>query len=605
MDSVSVKAPSPNEYQAASSLEDVYFLDRSDAMTIALEQNFVERDGVRRLQLCYFDGRDFDEAPINLIGVPIAEFSDRFGNCMLPLPSRIEPARDLGADESSEVKQAFAEMVDELQAFRDDNPRGDFRFGLDTYFFSARDAYREAIQQKQVDLKHPTVYGLQVCYYDGDEMADAPANMLHLPAEQVADRLLDARTRPPTAIHVPAGTPDDVHAQLLGVFDNLIRQTMLDRNKRFLERMRQARELAPSGTRDRFKVMLVTTRVTQVLQFETYDLARAFESLGHEVLVAIEPNAMEQLFEYELLMTYLDFAPDVFVIINHVRNRWLHPDVSHVIWFQDLMKPLVSGEQIHLRDNDQVYSATVELDSYLQTCGVDNVQRQSFCVDTSVFHPPASASRRRRIVFVGSAYAPKVSEGPRTREMAQELVPRIAEGEVFSRAEIEEMADRIGVEHEQAFWVLYHFLTRDQVVHWMCERLPAMGIEVEVYGRYWGDDPVVSPYFHGEIAHGHSLADLYRDSMFALVCHPFDLNSQRLGEVAACGCIPVVYDCRSVAEAPHWDEQCLFFKTAAELARLFEGALPTCDPAPIAERNSYRRFAETILQRRAQQMKGA
>ena len=200
------------------SIEDIYFLDPLDAMAVALQGNMVERDGIRRLQLCYFDGPDFDVGPANLINVPLAEFSTTFSSSMLPLPSRIQPARGLDETATRNVVEAFDEMVDDLTAFRDEHPKGDFRFGRDTYFFSHKEAYREAIQQKYVDLKHPTVFGLQVCYYDGSEVVDAPPNMVHLPAERVADDLVDARTRLPTAVRVADETPQPVRDELVRVF---------------------------------------------------------------------------------------------------------------------------------------------------------------------------------------------------------------------------------------------------------------------------------------------------------------------------------------------------------------------------------------------------
>lgn len=578
-------------------VEDTYFLDWGQALSIARQGNMIERDGIRRLQLCYFDGPDFDEAPANMISVPLAEFSGVFGGSMLPLPTRIQPARKCDENQIGEVTEAFAEMIADLAAFRAENPRGAFRFGRDSYFFSSKDAYREAVQQKLVDLNHPTVTGLQVCYFDGAEISDALPNMIHLPAEQVCERLLDARTRQPQAVRIPFSTPNEVRDQLIGVFETLMQQVMHDKLRRMAERREQARKLAPTaGPGEPLKVMLVTSRITQVLQFTTFGMARAFESLGHEVCVSIERSPLEQSHEYEVIQEYIDFAPDVVFIIDHLRNDWLHPDVTFVAWYQDLMPPLQEREQLSVRANDQIYSASVELDGYLHDCGVEQVHRQGFCIDSAVFHPPVQARRRNRIVFVGSAYAPKVTDGPKVMALGHALRKRVEQGEVFSRSEIETMADAAGVDREQAFWVLYHFLTRDLIVHWLCKHLPGLGIEVEIYGRYWANDPVVAPYYRGEIEHGEALAELYRSSRYALVCHPFEINSQRLAEVSACGCIPVVYDCRRVATRPHWDEQCLFFNTEQELCALLVDEPPVRDLGQIAAGRTYQDFARKIVQ---------
>lgn len=580
---------------------DSYFLDRVEALNVALQRHVIEVDGIRRPQLCYFDGQDFDAAPANMIAVPLQSFGDLFSSTMLPLPQRIVLPGDMEDGPRAEALRAFAEMLDELVAFRADNPAGEFRFGRDSYFFSARDAFREAVQQKYVDMKHPTIFGLQVCYYDGEPFADAPPNMIHVPAEHVSELLLDAPTRLPTGIRIPAGTSHAVSQELLSVFETLMQQVQDDRAKLVRERMARSGECAPRGNPERLRVMFATTRTTQVLQYATFGLARAFEALGHEVHVAIESNAMEHLDGHMLMKHYVEFLPDVFIVINHHRNTWLHPDVTYVAWYQDLMPPLEKAEQLNVRDNDQVYSAFAQLDPYLQACGVSTLYRQAFCVDSEVFHPPVEARRREAIVFVGSAYAPQVADGPRTREMRSELEQAVARGEVFTEQQVYEMADRMGVDRNQAFWALYHYVTRDFIVHWMCEMLPAAGIEVEVYGRYWDRDPLVAPFFRGEVSHGEALADLYRQSRYSLVCHPFDLGSQRLVEVAACGCIPVVHDCRAIAEKPHWDDQCLYFSTPNSLVEVLADR-PVLDPMPITAERTYLHFARTILQRREAQV---
>lgn len=130
----------------------------------------------------------------------------------------------------------------------------------------------------------------------------------------------------------------------------------------------------------------------------------------------------------------------------------------------------------------------------------------------------------------------------------------------------------------------------------MPEATAAPGLPVDVYGRYWDQDAEVLPYYRGELQHGEAVADVYRAARYALVCHPFEINSQRLAEVAACGCIPVVYDCRDVAEPPFWDDYCLFFKTAEELQNILRQCLqPAKPPEGLAEQFTYRAAARRLI----------
>lgn len=65
-----------------------------------------------------------------------------------------------------------------------------------------------------------------------------------------------------------------------------------------------------------------------------------------------------------------------------------------------------------------------------------------------------------------------------------------------------------------------------------------------------------------------------------------------------------MYDCRKVADAPHWDEQCLFFKTEQALCALFEQEQPLLDPTPIAEGKCYRAFATRLIQQHLSRQAG-
>ena len=129
---------------------------------------------------------------------------------------------------------------------------------------------------------------------------------------------------------------------------------------------------------------------------------------------------------------------------------------------------------------------------------------------------------------------------------------------------------------------------------WLCELADELGMTVEVYGRGWERDPVVSPFFKGTLPHGPAVAEVYNTAQYSLVAHPHDLHSQRLIETAACGSIPIVYDCRYRAEKPHWDEQCLWYRTKEEL-RACLGKRPQSPVHAVCQGRSYTDFAKRIL----------
>ena len=163
----------------------------------------------------------------------------------------------------------------------------------------------------------------------------------------------------------------------------------------------------------------------------------------------------------------------------------------------------------------------------------------------------------------------------------------------FSTDNLLALAKEFSLSYDFVYWRLWHYVIRDYSVRWLCEN-PVL--PVEIYGRYWADDPLVAGHYKHELQHGVEVANLYRSAKYALVSHPFEINSQRLAEVAACGCIPLVYDCRDIAEPPHWDACCLFFKTPADLHRILTNQeMPAQSPQRIAEKFTYQHAVENFI----------
>ncbi len=251
------------------------------------------------------------------------------------------------------------------------------------------------------------------------------------------------------------------------------------------------------------------------------------------------------------------------------------------------MRDLVSGEKIAWRERDIIMSVYPFLDQHLKNAGATNIHRQHFCIDEDCFKILPGVSRQAKIVFIGSSYRRHIeilSEQQKNKVFAYQK--QLASGNLVSFNELEEII--------QDFSQTMHtrnYIVRDTAVRWLCEQST---IPVEIYGRGWEYDPIIQPHFKGELAHGKDVARVYNTASHALICMPEFINSQRLFETSACGCIPVVYDSRAEAEKPHWDEECLFFKTREQLHQGLNRK-PNNNPARIAAEFTYENMAKNII----------
>ena len=459
------------------------------------------------------------------------------------------------------------------------------------YFFDYKQAYQAAARRRQVPTAHLSITALQVCFYDGPPQADALENMISLPFEQIESRLLDLPYQLPNQIIFPVGTPGNFINEIGRVFEQAL-QKIIQQRKMLTARIRQQlKNQRPEFDRSTpLRILLKSSRLTTVMQHCSRQLARALEKQGHEVFLCLEENNMQLFDGYLHIKAQAAFNPHVIFNINTLDTQYLHPSVFYFSWWQDPMSTITRGITLPWRERDITLSLTRNFDDYLQRCGCPEIRRQHFCIDKEIFNTTHDVERENKIVFVGSSYRARLRKNPSESGALQDIVARMEAGEPVDEAFLRPLSRRWGLDYHRVYWDLFHYAVRDITLQWLCREAD---IPVEVYGRGWQDDPLVRPHFRGELPHGEAVARAYNSARYAFICHPFEVNSQRLVEAAACGSVPVVFDCRHIAEPPYWDAYCRFFRTAAQLRDCLHGN-DDLDSTPIAQSFSYDRLADFV-----------
>ena len=293
----------------------------------------------------------------------------------------------------------------------------------------------------------------------------------------------------------------------------------------------------------------------------------------------------------KILAAQQAFNPHITFNINHLNNSTLHPDVFNVTWWQDAMPLLRAGKPLPWRPRDLIYTFGQELYDFLHQCGAPRIERQPFCYSDEIFKN-RGRERKPKAVVIASSYRNNAARYPKAGALIATLEAMFETGAPLTDAVLAHLSAQHGYTERAIFWDLWHYVIRDRSVHWLCALSDLL--EVEVYGRYWEKDPVVRPFFKGELPHGEAVATVYNEALYTLVPHPFDLQSQRLMEAAACGAIPLVYDCRYRAEKPHWDDHYLWYHTP-ETLRACVTKRPSAPLQEVCHGNSHTEFAMRIL----------
>lgn len=600
-------------------VKDIYFLNIEDAYSEAAKQNKIVDDksagspvcmaqppdrvqgmdaphdkGGERLQYCYYDGPLTDIVLDNFIQVSSDSFVEFFSHNHLPIPQLIAISQD-GLVHFNEMP---ADVIEEVVQYRSQYRVTEY-IHFDTYFIDPLLALNVAKQKNRINCGHPTVDGLQVCYYRGDLPEHRQENLIHIELPDFVDFFTASRMRLPEKLEIPDELEEELKAavreDLANALDT-IKNKRLALSQRLIRKAKALKPVIVNG--EPIRVFIPSSRLTTVMQYSSQGVAKAFEKRGFQVLFYIEANEMETSNNLVLLNQYIDFNPHVTFYVNGLNSGFFDDDVVNIIWWQDLMPQIKSHQLLNWRKNDFNFSISQIFDRHLKQCGAETVQRQHFVIDEEVFHALDNRQRQQKIIFVGSSYLPVINiENEQQQQVIAELVEILNNGGCFDEKIITGIAERSGFSYEFVFWKLLHYVIRDYSVKWLCQ---TSTLPVEVYGRYWDRDPWVAPFYHGELQHGVEVADAYRSAAYAIVSHPFEINSQRLAEVAACGCIPLVYDCRDIAEKPHWDDYCLFFKTAEELKNIIESqAKPAKSPLVLAENFTYQAAVDNFIENSA------
>jgi hypothetical protein len=463
----------------------------------------------------------------------------------------------------------------------------------DLYFFD-RDLAREtALKQNQVKVNG--VYdATQVCYYDGVPIESTLPNLVHLPIERFVDFFSATSMRVPEKFIGEVPGENDKGLMLAELMEDVIKIRKIKTDcyaSMLLQRKPDFRNDKP------WRVYMPASIYTDVWQYCLKNLAKALRKKGCDARIFIEENDMHNNYKdaYQLLKDAAEFKPHIWVSISQNTISFQHPDMFHVIWWQDPRQALIKGGPVNWRDRDILFSQYKYVDELLKKAGAEQVIRQGIGIDLDVYRPMPEIKRRRKVVFVGSSYSMTFkrmcSEYKNNNELLEEIEGLLNQGSPVKKETIEDMGRKYNIPPNTIYERHVTYVIRERAVEWLCQ---SSDIEVEVYGRYWENNEIVSPFFKGELPYGEAVAKVYNEAEYALSLSAVEINTQRLAEIGACGCIPVVFDCRSIAEKPHWEDECLFFRNSEELYSCFNRT-PSGNPEDIGKAFSYDIFAEKIL----------
>ncbi len=308
------------------------------------------------------------------------------------------------------------------------------------------------------------------------------------------------------------------------------------------------------------RVLVLTTRFSTVLQHSCRDVARAFDQIGWEARLLIEPTDYHRQSPAALQYQVTHFRPDLVFQIDHLRpeHKDMFPEnLPFACWIQDHLPNLMSeqaGASIGLRD----FVLLAARPMYTRRYGYP--QRQ--CIDlpklTRVPSRPAQwANDGDDLVYVSNAsgepqaladglidQSRHAAEAARfVRAVCEELIATYKRGEcVSTRFALEQLLTSVEKQtsvcvrpdeiREQLLRSIFNDLNntlyRQQALRWAGQIAERRGLRLSLYGNGWADHPEFAEHARGVAAYGSELEELTRRAKINLQIVPYHFMHQRL-----------------------------------------------------------------------------
>lgn len=469
---------------------------------------------------------------------------------------------------------------------------------VDTYFFDPRRALETARQNNRAKKVGLRFTGLQICYYNSEHpIKDAPKNCIHVPLENYYNYFVTTENRSPLKYDIK--NSDINTKQEIDKFKSAIKEIneaiQLERTNLIELYKKECKKLTPDFSDKKLRVYFSVSSDTTVMQYITKSVENAFRKLGFETLIDI-PGDMSAYFVLPKLVKYHEFNPHITFNVNYENNTYINDSVINIIWYQDPMPSLQDTKNLFLRDSDIIYTLT---DRIMPKClPHSSYSIQKTCVDSDVFYRDSAVKKENKILFIGSRYRHHASRRGMDQETYEKLYVKLREmltnNLKITKKILSELSEENNIPLNSILFGPLSVVIREITVEWICTQKK---IKVEVYGRFWETNKIVSPYFKGEVPFGKKLNKLYNSAKYALSSHPSVMHLTRVPEIAACGAIPVMYDARELDTNEYeYKDSSLIFSNYQELENCL--SLEPQEPvSKIAEEMSYDKFVQKTVKR--------
>ncbi|MCH7702193.1 MAG: glycosyltransferase family 1 protein [Planctomycetes bacterium] len=328
---------------------------------------------------------------------------------------------------------------------------------------------------------------------------------------------------------------------------------------------------ALNGDGPPLRILAVTSRYTTFLQYSMRDAVHALESLGHRTKLLIEPSDHHALGSASYHRAILDFDPDLYFILDHLRyshRRHLPDNLPMFTWDQDLLPHVFTRQHIAQQGPLDVIGGITKRHC-VTGLGCDE---QRYCnaimpTDPDVYSAEPLPDEdlkpyRCDVSYVSNASQTAASfheqeraklddpRGKRLLDVLYEGVIRLAQQGLVGmdgrrRRLLADAQRRTGttIQNDDLLnylenWYLWRLgdrIYRHQALEWVADWVQRTGRRFHLYGRGWDTHPRFAAYARGVAQNGRELRCVYQATAINLQIMPSGFIHQRSMDGLAAG----------------------------------------------------------------------
>ncbi len=441
------------------------------------------------------------------------------------------------------------------------------------YFLNSKVALKIAKQQNRKLHSNYTINALQICYYNGKRLKNAPLNCICLPFDKLAKYLAKTKNTYPNVIDYTNSKYIDIEAQ-----DKFFNIFKIEFNKSFDIKIPKQNDLKQKIKNTKinfndkeFRIFISNNKELTSIPSILENISKSFQNKNFKVKYYTAKNDMQTYHKLPLYKAIYKFNPHIVISINNeIDNSIFSKNVFNFIFIQDFIPLLTNNDTLKLRKRDFVFSLQPYFDKYLDEKQI-SYHRQSWCIRDNIFRIYKSIKRENKIVFIGDSYSKMMQYNNEFSEIIEFCIKIMMSEEYFTISLLDEIILKFKLDKYTVLTKILPFIINDLSVILLCQ--VKTNLTIEIYGEHWEQYEKVLPYYKGNITSNKDRAKLYNSAKFVLAPSLY-ISEQRVYEAILCNAMPVVYNIKYLtSKEDFYDKSLLYFKGFSDLERILNGDL--------------------------------